>query len=154
MLVILVVSFLCLSAARPASPHRRTPIGRLQVVAKSPYSTVTGFWVDSYFANPSCEGSSQSCDMGTYGLCYVSAGSDGVPIEASVDVLEKVDSNFMYTSYLTFGAPFDCSGEPKSKYNGTTSLQCDKLTTDSWQMGYAPVSDEPWAAFTKGVVTK
>lgn len=155
MLLILVVSFICLSAAVPVSPHRRTPpAGGFHLASKSPYSSPTGFWVDSHFPNPNCQGSTDVSNMGTYGLCLVGKDASGKALSADVLLLEKMDSDFMYTSMLTFGAPFDCTGQPTAVLNGSTPMGCGEFNEDSWIMGYAPVSAEPWAAFTKGVVTK
>lgn len=157
MLLVLVVSFICLSTAAPSSRHQRTPVGgrvKAATHAKAPYDAVTGSWVDSQFSNPSCAGSSEFSNMGNYGLCMTNFDESGVAFDAFVDVVDKVDDNFIYSSHLSFGPPFDCSGVPKSVQNGTTALKCDTGSTESWIMGYAPASDAPWAPFTKGVVTK
>lgn len=159
MLLVLVVSFICLSAAAPVSRHQRTPGGAAVRVAaaanaKAPYDKPTGSWVETNFLHPSCEGSSDYSYMGNYGVCMSNLDAKGKPMDAYVEVFNMIDDNFIYTSYLSFGPPYDCSGEPSSVQNTTASLKCDTHPTESWIKGYAPASAEPWAPFTKGVVKK
>lgn len=155
--IFILVSVLCIALVTSKPEAAKEAVLYFSKSGVSQPATVSGYRIDAYFSDqPVCRSDEPLATWGTaFGVCQWSM-SKGVVVSSSRSVITGMNSSALFYTTEYHGAPFDCTGPVTSSHNSTSYLGCKQYGATSELFKYidAAVDQEPWKAYTKGVIEK